>query len=65
MKLARVRLSGDLSGDYVVEDRRPDGRLILRPDLSVKAILARHGERELTPEEFEQRFGELPTDGEG
>ncbi len=34
-------------------------------DLSVKAMLARRGERELTPEEFEQHFGHLPTDGEG
>ncbi len=61
----RVTLSGDLSGDYVVEDHRPDGRVLLRPDLSVKAMLARHGERRLTPEEFERHFGRLPTDGEG
>lgn len=54
-----------LSGDYVVEDQRPDGRLVLRPDLSVAAILAGHGERELTPEEFDRHFGHLPTDGEG
>lgn len=60
-----VTLSGGLSGDYVVEDERPDGRVVLRPDLSVRAILARHGERELTPEEFERHFGLLPTDGEG
>ena len=60
-----VTISGDLSGDYVVEDQRPDGRLLLRPDLSVNAMLARHGERRLTPEEFEQNFGQLPTDGEG
>lgn len=62
---AHVTLSGDLSGDYVVEDHRPDGRILLRPDLSVKAMLARYGERKLTPEEFERHFGELPTDGEG
>jgi hypothetical protein len=62
---AHVTLSGDLSGDYVVEDERPDGRIVLRPDLSVKAMLARHGERKLTPEEFEQHFGQLPTDDEG
>jgi hypothetical protein len=61
----RVTLSGDLSGDYIVEDQRPDGRVVLRPDLSVNAMLARHGERRLTPEEFEQSFGRLPTDGEG
>jgi len=65
MEQAHVKLTGDLSGDYVVEDRRPDGRLVLRPDLSVAAILARHGERELTPEEFDRHFGHLPTDGEG
>ncbi|HEV7943831.1 MAG TPA: helix-turn-helix transcriptional regulator [Solirubrobacteraceae bacterium] len=35
------------------------------PDLSVGAMLARHGERELTSEEFERHFGHLPTDGEG
>ena len=60
-----MTLSGDLSGDYVVEDRQPDGRVVLRPDLSAKGMLSRNGERELTPEEFEQHFGELPTDGEG
>jgi hypothetical protein len=65
MEQAHVTLSGDLSGDYVVEDQRPDGRLVLRPDLSVEAILARHGERELTSEAFERQFGHLPTDGEG
>jgi transcriptional regulator with XRE-family HTH domain len=27
--------------------------------------LAREEERKLTPEEFEQHFGDLPTDGEG
>jgi len=47
------------------EEQRPDGRLVLRPDLSVSAILARHGGRELTPEEFDRDFGHLPTDGEG
>ncbi len=60
-----MTLSGDLSGDYMVEERHPDGRLVLRPDLSVRTMLSRRGERELIPEEFEQHFGELPTDGEG
>jgi hypothetical protein len=32
---------------------------------SLEAILARHGERRLTPEEFEDHFGDLPQDGEG
>jgi transcriptional regulator with XRE-family HTH domain len=35
------------------------------PDLSVQAMLARHGERAATPAEFQEHFGELPTDGEG
>ena len=65
MEPDRVTLSGDLSGDYVVEERRPDGRVVLRPDLRVKAMLSRHGERELTRTEFEQHFGTLPSDGEG
>jgi hypothetical protein len=60
-----MEFSGDLSGDYVVGDRRPGGGAMLRPGLGVKAMLAHHGERELTPEEFERHFGELPTDGEG
>lgn len=56
---------GNLSGEYVVEERRPDGRLVLHPDLSVRAMLSRHSERELTPDEFKQHFGEIPTDDEG
>jgi transcriptional regulator with XRE-family HTH domain len=39
--------------------------VLLRSDLSVEAMLARHGERKLTPEEFEEHLGHLPTDGEG
>lgn len=35
------------------------------PDTSVEAILARHDEQRLDPEEFERRFGSLPDDNEG
>jgi hypothetical protein len=31
----------------------------------VDAILARHGEERLSPEEFDRHFGSLPTDAEG
>jgi hypothetical protein len=62
---AHVTLSGDIAGEYVVEDRRPDGRLVLVPDTSVDAILARHGAKPLAAEEFERHFGDLPTDDEG
>jgi len=34
-------------------------------ETSVESILARHGERRLSPEELEEHFGNLPTDGEG
>lgn len=53
-------------------DREPKLRTILRVarGLGVKPgqlldDLDRLGERRLTPEEFEQHFGQLPTDGEG
>jgi hypothetical protein len=35
------------------------------PETSVESILARHGERQLTAEEFEEQFADLPADGEG
>lgn len=34
-------------------------------DTSVEAILARHGEQRLDPEEFECHFGSLSADDEG
>jgi hypothetical protein len=34
-------------------------------ETSVESILARHGERRLSAEEFEEHFGDLPRDGEG
>jgi hypothetical protein len=60
-----VTLSGDRAGEYVIEEERPDGRLVLVPDLSVKAILARHGATPMSAENFERHFGDLPTDDEG
>ena len=55
----------DADGDYVLEERLEDGRLVLPPDTSVAAIFRRVGGRPMTPEEFERHFGHLPTDGEG
>jgi hypothetical protein len=60
-----VTLSGDRAGEYVIEEERPDGRLVLAPDLSAKAILARHGATSMSAESFERHFGDLPTDDEG
>jgi hypothetical protein len=72
-----VTLSGDIEGKYVVEDRRPDGRLVLIPEIDHAYprvewadILARSGGREMTPDEFEAFVTEhgphmQPPDGEG
>ena len=61
-----VTLSGDIEGEYVVEDRRPDGRLSLAP--AYPASMPKYGGRRATPEEFEAFVAEhniLPPDGEG
>jgi hypothetical protein len=34
-------------------------------DTSIEAILARHGEQRLDFQEFDRRFGSLPSDDEG
>jgi hypothetical protein len=65
-----VTLSGDITGEYVVEDQHPDGELRLVPDTSIAAIRRRQGSRPATPEEFETFMAEhgphmLPPDGEG
>ncbi|HEX3392237.1 MAG TPA: hypothetical protein VHS55_06715 [Solirubrobacteraceae bacterium] len=62
---AHVTLSGDIAGEYLVEDRRADGRLVLIPDASVDAVLARHGAKPMAAAEFERHFGDLPADDEG
>ncbi|MTD47660.1 hypothetical protein GKE82_26010 [Conexibacter sp. W3-3-2] len=60
-----LTLHGDLEGRYVLEEERPDGALVIRPDLSLKGILERHGERQLTGEEIPAFLRDLPTDDEG
>ena len=65
-----VTLSGDIAGEYVVEDQRPDGRLVLAPDTSTAAIRARGESRRLTESEWQDFLAEhgphmLPPDGEG
>jgi hypothetical protein len=63
---AHVTLSGDIAGEYTVEDQRPDGRLVLVPDTSIEAIRERHGLTPATLAEFEAQFGPVqPPDGEG
>ena len=49
----------------VVSDKH--GGVALEPAITVTAdeLFADHGLRPLTPEEFEEEFGDLPSDGEG
>jgi hypothetical protein len=54
-----------VAGDYIVAERHPDGSMVLAPDTSADAIRRRLGTRPLTPEEFQEHFGGLPTDEEG
>ncbi len=62
---AHITLAGDLNGDYVVDERLDDGRLVIRPDTSAEAINRRLGVEPISVEEFDQHFGHLPTDDEG
>ena len=61
-------------GDLVeIEGRKYDvvsdkhGGVALEPAITMTAdeILAEHALRPLSPEEFEEEFGDLPSDGEG
>jgi hypothetical protein len=61
-----VTLSGDRVGEYVIEDERPDGTLLLVPDTSSAAIRRRHDLTPATLAEFEEEYGPIrPPDGEG
>lgn len=55
--------------DHLPEDRVDAALAALEAvegrDTSVEAILARHGEQRLSPEEFDRHFGSLPSDDEG
>ena len=65
-RAARITLTGDRSGEYVVVEERPDGSLVVAPDTSMPAIRDRHNLNAATLEEFEAEYGPvLPADGEG
>lgn len=61
-----VKLSGDIEGTYVVEETRSDGRLVISPDTSARAIMERLGHEPATLAQFEAEYGPVrPPDGEG
>jgi hypothetical protein len=55
--------------DALSEAQVERARIVIVDDVdeetSVESILARHGEHRLSAEVFEERFGDLPRDGEG
>jgi len=64
--LEHVKLTGDVSGEYVVVEKRDDGSLVVKPDTSIDTILRRQNLTPATLEEFEAEYGPLqPPDGEG
>jgi hypothetical protein len=48
---AHVTLSGDRAGEYLIEEERPDGRLVLVRDTSIAAIRRRGDSRAMTSQE--------------
>jgi hypothetical protein len=66
----QVRLSGDITGTYVVVETRPDGRLVLAPDVSASDLREEIGARSLTQDEWQDFLAQhgpemLPPDQEG
>lgn len=65
-----MTLSGDVTGEYIVSDRRDDGTLVLVPESEVDASLRASGLRAATPSEADEWFAQhagvmLPPDDEG
>ena len=65
----RVQIGDVVEIDGRLYDIVPDkqGGATLEPAITMSAdeILAAHGARPLTAKEFEELFGDLPSDGEG
>ena len=57
--------TGDVAGEYVVDEELPDGRLVIRADTSAAAIRRRAGLEQISADEFAEHFGQLRTDDEG
>jgi hypothetical protein len=65
-QMPHVTLAGDRTGEYVIAEERADGTLVLLPDTSVAAILARMGAEPASLEDFEAEHGPLgPGDDDG
>jgi hypothetical protein len=65
-----VTVSGDLNGEYLVDEELPDGSVVIRPDTSAQAMRRRLGLEQISAEEFEAFIAEhgdqmQPPDDEG
>lgn len=73
MAIAAKKLDVKIGDVVEIEGRRYDvvsdkhGGVALEPAITttVAELHAEHGSRPMTPEEFEEHFGGLPSDGEG
>lgn len=59
-----VKLTGDLAGDYVVEEQLDGGRIVLAPEKGYPSVFPAPPGRSATAAEFEEHFGDLATDDE-
>lgn len=55
----------EIAGDYLVAERNEDGSVLLTPDTSIEAMHERLGTKSASQAEFDEHFGDLPSDGEG
>lgn len=58
-------LTGEPMPDVAAAIHRSREEHAFSPSTAVQTMLARHGETELSQEDFVRRFGHLPTDDEG
>jgi hypothetical protein len=59
-----VTLSGDLVGEYVVEEQLEGGRIVLAPEKSYPSVFPMPPGRPASEVEFAEHFGDLPHDSE-
>lgn len=59
-----LKATGDVDGDWIVDEELSDGRLVIRPDTSAAAIRRRTGLEQISSDEFAEHFGHLPIDHE-
>jgi hypothetical protein len=57
-----VELTGAITGRYELQEQAEDGTVVLAPDTSAMAIMARLASEPASSEEFEAALGDLPTD---